>query len=339
MKLIERTAPFWGNSHSVDSMLKDILLVLVFCTVMPVIFYGWRAAALVALCAAVCAFFETLFRLLAHRPISLSDISPVITGVLIALLMPAGIPLYIPVIACAAAILVARGPFGFTGHMLFEPAAVGVALVTVLYPETMFCYYNMSQNGLVPMFMGNFPHAASPAAMLHQGLKPELLPSEMFLGYYAGPMGATATLVIAAGAIFLFVRRDIDFKVPTFFVLSSALYAAVFPRIISTPIRSVQYELLSGSLIFCAVFLTAQPGIGPKTSAGKCVYGFLGGIFIMLLRTYGAYEQEACFAVILMGAVSPWIDEVAINIKNHRRRRKNREKSKIKTISNTQNME
>ena len=95
-------------------------------------------------------------------------------------------------------------------------------------------------------------------------------------------------------------------------VAAAACYAALFPRLLTGAEISVKYELLSGSLLFCACFMAADPCTTPRTSIGKCLYGALAGILLMLLRNYGAYEQGGCFAILLMGAVGPLLDRAVL---------------------------
>ena len=158
----------------------------------------------------------------------------------------------------------------------------------------------------------NLPMGQSPAALLKNGIQPEIMPFEMLWGRYEGPMGATAAAVIIAGAVFLIVRKSADWRPMVFFVITAAIYAAVFPRLLGGAVISVKYELLSGSLLFCACYLASDPCTSPRTSIGKCLYGVLGGLLIMLLRNFGAYEQGGCFAILLIGAVSPLLDRVVL---------------------------
>ena len=98
--------------------------------------------------------------------------------------------------------------------------------------------------------------------------------------------------------------------------------ALLFPRIMVTPLTSLKYEMLSGSLLFCAVFLITDPVTSPRTQVGKAIYGAVAGVLIMLMRRYGAFEQAACFAVLLMNAISPVIDSIVIAILTRREARR-----------------
>lgn len=312
MKLLEDKRVWLHSQHSSSAMMWDMLAVLLITSVLPVVYHGWRAAMLVVVSMVVCLLAYIFFQLVTGRKIWITDASPLITGAIIALLMPANVPFWIVITADLFAILAAKEPFGGTGRTPFNPAAAGIAFVTVLWPEQVFSYYSMKSGMSLTLMAQNLPMGQSPAALLKNGIQPEIMPFEMLWGRYEGPMGATAAAVIIAGAVFLIVRKSADWRPMVFFVITAALYAAVFPRLLGGAVISVKYELLSGSLLFCACYLASDPCTSPRTSIGKCLYGVLGGLLIMLLRNFGAYEQGGCFAILLIGAVSPLLDRVVL---------------------------
>lgn len=301
MQIKSKTAPFIKREESVASMMKDMLFAMACLLILPTVHYGLGALKLAAVSVAACAFAEIFGCLLTKREINISELSPVVTGMVIAMLMPVGAPYWLPAAAGMFAVLVARVPFGSTGRTLFNPAAAGVAFVTVFWPRQVFAYAQ-----------------TSPAASLKAGLKPAIVPFEMLWGEYAGPMGTTAALVIAACGLYLFIKRTANWQIAFWFLAAAAAYAALFPRIAVSPLTSVKYELLSGSLLFCAVFMITEPVTAPRTIFGSALYGALGGTLLMLLRGFGAYEQGACFAVLLMNAVAPVIDRCVCAVKTGR---------------------
>ena len=278
MKLLEDKRVWLYSQHSSSAMMWDMLAVLVITSVLPVVYHGWRAAMLVVVSMAACLLAYIFFQLVTGRKIWITDASPLITGAIIALLMPANVPFWIVITADLFAILAAKEPFGGTGRTPFNPAAAGIAFVTVLWPEQVFSYYSMKSGMSLTLMAQNLPMGQSPAALLKNGIQPEIMPFEMLWGRYEGPMGATAAAVIIAGAVFLIVRKSADWRPMVFFVITAAIYAAVFPRLLGGAVISVKYELLSGSLLFCACYLASDPCTSPRTSIGKCLYGVLGGL-------------------------------------------------------------
>jgi Na+-translocating ferredoxin:NAD+ oxidoreductase RnfD subunit len=119
--------------------------------------------------------------------------------------------------------------------------------------------------------------------------------------------------VIAACGLFLYLKRTARWEITFFFLAAAVVIAAFFPRIACSPLTSVKYELMSGSVLFCSVFLVTDPVTSPHSVRGRCVYGLLAGVLVMLFRYYGAFEQGATFAVLIANALAPIIDGLFVS--------------------------
>lgn len=312
MTLCEPRPPFAHEGPTVFSMLGSAFFALCALLVVPTVRYGPRPltmALVTVLTCLVCEAFSTLFR---TGTFGVTDPSFAVTGMICALLMPLNAPLWLPCAAGAFAILIAKAPFGSFGRTPFNPAAAGVAFAALCWPDLVFTFFDPAQPHVLPPFGEcTFRAGASAAAVLKDGLKPDILPLDMLWGKTPGPLGSGALLVIAAGALLLFLSRSAHWEPMVFFLGAAAGIAALFPRIACSPLTSVKYELLSGSLFFCAVFMVSNPVNEPRTRAGRCIYGALAGALLMAFRFFGIYEQGAVFAVLLADAVSPLIDRAA----------------------------
>ncbi|MCY1714980.1 RnfABCDGE type electron transport complex subunit D [Caproiciproducens galactitolivorans] len=311
MTLLNAKAPYLKKEASVSSMMRDTLIALAFLLILPVVRYGVRPLVMAGMTLLVCALCEIAWSLLQSRSINASDCSSMVTGLVIVLLMPLNAPMWLPCAAAAFAILVAKKPFGSTGHTPFNPAAAGVAFATLLWPQQMFAYFNPSAHEALPAFADcNVGTVPSPAAVLKNGLKPDILPMDMLWGVFAGPVGTTGILVVCACGLYLFLKRTANWEITACCLLGAALMAALWPRIACIPLTSVKYELMSGSLLFCAVFMLTDPVTSPRTWLGRVIYGFFAGVLIMLFRRYGAYEQGAAFAILIANAAVPHINSL-----------------------------
>ncbi len=316
MILKRRQAPFVKRDESVATMMRDMIVALLFLQILPVVYSGFRVVTMTLITVLACGVGEIIFGLISTREISINEFSWVVTGMIIAMLMPVNAPMWLPVVAALFAILVAKGPFGSVGNTPFNPAAAGVAFVTVCWPDKVFAYYDCTQSTVLPLFADcNVETVASSAAVLKNGVRPNLLPLQLFWEQVPGPIGATAAMVILACGLYIFLKRTANWQITVCFLAAVAIYAAFFPRIMCSPLVSVKYELLSGSILFCSVFMITEPSTAPRTATGRCIYGALAGILLMLFRNYGAYEQGACFMILLMNAVSPCIDHVICHLK------------------------
>ena len=303
--------PCLRKERSVPSLMWNVTLALCTLLVLPTVYYGWRPLAMAFVTVALCCLAEVAVCLVRRRTIH-SDPSLLVTGLVIALLMPVNAPFWMPAVAALFAVLVVRAPFGGTGCTPFNPAAAGVAFVTICWPERMFSYVNSTIGWVLPVFGDcTYMEVRSPAGVLKEGLKPDIVPLEMLWGRFVGPMGTTAMLVIGACGLFLVFRRIANWEAPVFFLLAAALWAALCPRIACSPLTSVKYELMSGSLFFCAVFMVTDPVTAPRTAVARSIYGAFCGALVMAFRQFGAYEQGACFAILASNAIAPLLDRAA----------------------------
>lgn len=305
-------APFAKSGPSVSVMLGQTLAALLTLLIIPSVRYGIRPAIMVASAVLTCAVCEAVCGFFQYGRVYVTDMSFAVTGVVIAMLMPVNAPVWLPCAASAVAELAAKAPFGKYGRPPFNPAAVGAAFAALCWPSETFTYLDPSKPFVLPAF-GPCKYTAvmSPAAVLKNGLKPDVQPLDMLWGTAAGALGTTAVIVIAACGLFLFIRRSANPEVTLPFLAVCAAISAVFPRIACSPLTSVKYELLSGSLLFCSVFMVTDPATSPKTFAGRCVYGAFAGCMLMAVRHFGVFEQGACFAVLLANAAVPIIDGVS----------------------------
>lgn len=307
------------SRDSSNAMMGDMVIAMLPLLVMACYFYGSRPLMVALYSVAACKAADCLCNWIARRKWMFADLSPVVTGLVIAMLLPASIPYYIPIAAGLFAILVVKQPFGGTGNNLFNPAAAGFAFAAVCWPQLVFHY---------PQPLERLEAAGEVTARLMEGsahtLKLGGIPSidwqELLLGNFAGPMGATHILVMATCLIFLLARKTADWRIPLGFVFSAALFSFFFSRIPTSPLNSVCFELFSGSVFFTAIYMITDPVTSPKTGLGRFLYGLTAGLFTMLFRYYGGFEQGGMFAVLFCNALAFAIDRGAISAKEYIRR-------------------
>ena len=232
-----------------------------------------------------------------------------VTGLAIALMLPASAPAYIAAVASLFAVVAVLIPFGSARKVPFVPAAAGICFVTVCFPEAVFAYPAVNIGEASPLFGSEgFVGGESFAKMLTYGKSVILNPLEhisVLVGKNPGPTGTTCMLVLMGAAVYVLLKRKEDFIVSISFFASCALFAALFPRVNSGVYTSVVMELSSGMLVFAGLVLLPNPFTSPATNGGKAAYGVFAGILCMLLRRYGIYEEPVCFAVLIMNAASP----------------------------------
>ena len=282
----------------------------------PTARYGMRPVAMAGLSTAVCLLCEAAANLLSSGSPALSDGSAAVTGLICALMMPLNAPLWLPCAAGAFGILIAKAPFGGFGKNPFNPAAAGMAFASVCWPNLVYTYFDPAKKYSLPVF-GDcvYTQGQSAAAVLKDGLKPATFPLELLWGDLPGALGTGTALVIGAGALMLFFTRSAHWEGTAGFLACAALLAALFPRIACSPLVSLKYELLTGSILFASVFLISEPVTSPRSAPGRFVYGAAAGALTMAFRRFGSFEQGACFAVLLANVLSPMIDDLTFRIR------------------------
>lgn len=278
----------------------DYLLMLAAPCALAWIYYGARVLAVVAAGVIGAVISDMLFCAVLKRRFLLRDLSNVFIGAVIALMLPAGVPLYVPAVAAVFAVIIAKIPFGGALRTPFVPAAAGFAFVSVCFKEQVFDFsYNSAEKMLGARSLG---------ALLLNGNSVRLNLINVFdilSGNVAGPMGAGCGLLMLACLVFLLVRRKGALIAPLSFIAVCVLYAAVMPRVNASVFTSIFMEISAGSLLFAAVFLMSDHSTQPQKVHTKIIYGVLSGFFCMLMRTVGTYEETVCFAVLLANAFTP----------------------------------
>jgi len=292
-----------------------MLIMLAAPAVMACYFYGLRALLLLAVSILTAVLCEALGGLMMRRKKnSLYDLNAVFTGAVIALMLPASAPVFLAVIGSAFAIIVAKLPFGGTRGAPFVPAAAGFAFLCVCWPGEVFNYPIVSANfGAVVTTGAHMVSGTSIASMLHAGNSMRLNIINVFdiiSGNIPGPMGTGCIIVLIAASAYMLFTRPAALLNTLGFLLSCAGTALLFPRVFTGRLSSVFLELCSGTLVFVALFLLPDPATSPqKGNLHRLYYGIFSGLLCMLMRYFGAFEEGACFALLLSNASWPFAEK------------------------------
>lgn len=329
MKLNSHFPPHIRSGESNFTMMLDAIAVTVPLYFLSLFYYGARSILLMLLSVFVCWVCDISCRLAAGRKITTADLSPVVTGMLIPLMLPASIDFKIVALAGIFAIVVVKQPFGGAGQNMFNPAAAGIAFVCVSFPEKVFSYPMPLDKpelwtGAVTKLVN------SPLARLRMNTPPSGAFLDTMLGNFPGPMGTTHILVLLSCLLFLCVRKTASFKTTITFLGTCALFAFIFPRIPGERLDSVFYELVGGSLLFGSIFLLSDPVTSPKRDASKIICAAVTAVVTMLFRYFGGYEEEIFFAILLVNS-SVWLIDIRlenyISERRHSRLEERSEKS------------
>lgn len=309
------TPEMQADIKTTQKYMFNRILMLAAPALMAWYYYGGRALwvlAVAALFAMACEYIG--MRLVGAVP-ALRDLSAVVTGVTVAMLLPASSPIWVVLLAVSFAVLAVKVPFGTARTLLFSPAAAGVAFVTVSLPQYVFAYPVLPDGGASVAVYGSegFSLGISMTQMLKTGTSMGSSPAsylDVLIGNVTGPMGAGCGIALLGALLFLAVRAKKGFTAAVSCLLAAALYALLFPRITTGRLQSVFMELSGGMLLFAALFLLPEEAILPKHFWGRVAYGAAAGLVTMLFRRFGAFEEGAVFAVLLCNALTSAFDKL-----------------------------
>jgi len=321
VKLNRQNKPHIRTRETNTTLMTDVIIALLPLYAMAVYFYGVRAMALGAVGLFTALVADVICVLVSGKIPNIRDFSAVVTGMIIPLLMPASVHFSVVITAVIFAIVVVKHPFGGVGENIFNPAAAGMAFAIVCWPTEVFTYPVPFTKLPISITADTvFKTAASPAKTLALGGLPSDKILELLLGNVPGPMGAVNIMVLITCLLYLVVRRAVHLEVTVSFMAGAAAAAFLFPRAAGNV--SVLYELMSGMLLFGAVFMINDPVTSPKRFIPMVVYGAITGAASILFRHLGSYEESMIFALLIMNSVTWMLDLWGENMARAERRKR-----------------
>lgn len=308
-KLTVAPAPHVQSPQSTQSIMRDVVLALMPALVVSILVFGLDALRVTALSVASCVAFEFLIqRFLVRGPLTISNWSAVVTGVLLGFNLPSSIPWWIVVVGAFVAIGIAKMTFGGLGANIFNPAIVGRVFLLIAYPVQMTSF-PMPVEGAFDALSG-----ATPLAAVKHGAATDVVGmQELLLGNMPGSLGEVAALALLMGFGYLLWRRVITWHTPVAIFMTMALFAFVYALASGMSGEALwQYplfHLLAGGAILGAVFMATDYATSPMTVKGGVIFGVGIGVITMLIRLWGAYPEGMSFAILIMNASVPLINK------------------------------
>ena len=310
-RILVAPAPHIHGSLSTQRLMLDVIIALIPALAVSVYVFGWNVLLITAVSIGCCVLFEYLIQLLFVRgKQTVTNLSAVVTGLLLAMNMPANIPLWIVAVGALVAIGVAKMPFGGLGKNPFNPAIVARVFLLIAYPVQMTSFAMPSTEGFVDAYSGATPLAAAKAGLMNFAEYDTL---GMFTGNIAGSFGEVATLALLLGFAYLLIRRVITWHIPVTILGTMAIFAAIYgavsfdtPHLVS---NFALFHLIAGGAVLGAVFMATDYVTSPMTPWGMVIYGIGIGALTMTIRLWGAYPEGMSFAILIMNSVVPLINK------------------------------
>jgi electron transport complex protein RnfD len=312
-KLTVSSSPHLRDNESIASIMWNVVLALMPAVIFAVANFGWPALVTIVVCVSTTVATEAAIQAWQKVPVTIADGSAVLTGLLLAMTLPAGIPWYMPILGAVVAIGIAKHTLGGLGYNIFNPAHVGRALLLLSWPVAMTTWAVSNLGIHAP----DVVTAATPLGLLkmqgHDALvasfgSQDALYQAMFLGTRGGSLGETSTVLLLLGGVYLILRKYVNWQVPVVMIATVGLLTWTFGGAHGLFTGDGVFHMMAGGLIIGAFFMATDMVTIPMTKTGQVLFALGVGALTTLIRLKGGYPEGVCYAILLMNSVTPLID-------------------------------
>jgi electron transport complex protein RnfD len=299
--------------------MRDVLYALAPATAASLWFFGLSAALILGTCIAGAVLAEWLFANQEARGESLRDASGILTGLLLGLTLPPGLPLWMAFLGGFVGIALGKVIWGGLGHNLFNPALLGRAFLLATFPIAMTTWVPaIGDGGFFHVYASNLAlpfmqaqvdgvTAATPLGMMK--FEQEVTPlANLMFGKTSGSLGETSGLLLLLGGVYLWLKRDLDWRIPASILLTVVIFSAGLGLFDAERFPTPLFSVFSGGLLLGAIYMATDPVTSPVTPRGAWIFGIGVGLLVMLIRVFGGLPEGVMYAILLMNAATPLID-------------------------------
>ncbi len=290
-QLIINISPHIRAKYSTRTIMRDVIIALVPAFIAAIIHYGAISVAIVAVCVGAAVFSEFCMCKILKKANTISDCSAVVTGVLLAYCLPAGIPLWMAALGAAIAIIVGKQLFGGIGQNFANPAITARIILFIGFASYMADW----TTGFPAVYAGATPLATGTASYF-----------DLFMGNIGGCIGETSKLALLIGVVYLLARKVITWHIPVAFVATVFLFSAAVGL---DPV----YAILSGGVFLGAFFMATDYVTSPTTYKGRIIYGIGCGVVTVVIRRFCNYPEGVSFAILLMNILAPHLERLTLS--------------------------
>jgi electron transport complex protein RnfD len=303
-----RSSPHFRDKDSVPKIMYAVVISLLPAVLASIYFFRLRALALYGICVLTCLASEALFLFFRKKPMSaLWDGSAVITGLLLAMVLPPSLPLTSAAIGSVVAIVFGKQVFGGLGNNIFNPALVGRAFLQAAFPVSMTTWIPPVTLKINTMtFASPLGNLKFQDAISEGTLTPV---SDLFFGNIGGSLGETSALALLLGALFLLFKKVIDWRIPAGIIASLSLFTGVFWLISPDKYAPPLFHVLAGGLLIGAFFMATDMVTSPITPAGTWIFALGIGLLAGIIRLIGGFPEGMMYAILFMNCFVPLLNK------------------------------
>ncbi|MFT4007391.1 MAG: RnfABCDGE type electron transport complex subunit D [Lacrimispora sp.] len=290
------SSPHVRNRVTTQNLMFDVAIAMIPASVYGVYQFGIKAAFILLVSVLACVLSEYVFETLMKKPVTVSDGSALVTGMILGLNMPPSIPLWIPFLGGVFAIIVVKQLYGGLGQNFMNPALAARCFLLISFAGKMTDFtYSDAVAG------------ATPLAALKAGQDVDI--ASMFIGKISGTIGEVSVIALLMGGAYLLFRKVISIRIPAAYLLTVAIFVFVFGR---QDIMYVLTHLCGGGLIFGAFFMATDYVTSPITPRGQVLFGILLGVLTGLFRLFGGSAEGVSYAIIIGNILVPLIEKISL---------------------------
>ena len=290
--------PHVRSKESIQSIMRDVIIALVPATAAGIYYFGLRALILIVAAIISAVFFEWLYEKISKKPVTINDLSAVVTGLLLAMNLPASAPVWVAIVGSAFAIIFAKQLFGGLGQNFINPALAGRAFLLASYPTEMTTW--VVPNGLA----ADAATYATPLAQLKNGALDASL-KQLVMGQVGGTIGETCAIALIIGGIYLLYKHVISWKIPVIYIATVFILFAVIGR---HGMRMPLQEIFAGGVMLGGIFMATDYASSPVTPKGQVIFAVGAGLLTYLIRTFGGYPEGVSYSILIMNCCVPLIE-------------------------------
>ncbi len=295
--------PHVRSKDSTQSIMRDVIIALMPATIVGVYRFGIKALLLIIISIASAVIAEAVYQKITKQKVTISDLSAVVTGLLLAMNIPSSAPWWLPMVGSAFAIIFAKQLFGGIGQNFINPALAGRAFLLCSYPTLMTAWVAPGPDAI---------SVATPLAILKEG-NPETLSSlpsllDAAMGNIGGCIGETCAIALIIGGLYLIAKGIISWRIPVVYLATVFVLSLLLPREGSNAVYDAVYELMIGGVMLGAFFMATDYASSPITPKGQIIMGLGCGIITVLIRVYGGYPEGVSYSILIMNLCVPLID-------------------------------
>ena len=298
-QLIVSSSPHIHTKVTTQKIMLDVVIALLPASIASIVFFGWTALLNIAVCVGACVLSEFVFNLLVKKAQTVTDLSAVVTGLLLALNLSTNASVWHCIVGSVFAIVVVKCLFGGIGCNFANPAISARIFLMLSFASV--------GGGVATNFQTDLISSATPMEIINNGAEgtlPSLL--DMFIGNRGGAIGETCAIALIIGGVYLVVRKVINWHTPVIFIGT----VFVISLIVKQDFSLALYEVLGGGLLIGAIFMATDYSTTPINKYGKMVFALGCGLITCLIRFLGSYPEGVSFAILLMNILSPYIEKM-----------------------------